>query len=144
MKPGIPAATGVLVGLLIAGCASDDYGSSGSVRTSSTIYYGSGGWYNYPYYYYDDPDYVVVPPDRIERPGARPENPIAEVPPGGALKPGQLPAQRPVQRPGVETRPSAPSRMPSAQPRTSRPAARPSIPSRPRGGGFSRGGGRRR
>lgn len=143
MKPGIPAATGVLLGLLIAGCASDDYGSSGSVRTSSTIYYGSGGWYDYPYYY-DDPDYVVVPPDRIERPGARPENPIAEVPPGGALKPGQLPAQRPAQRPGVETRPSAPSRMPSAQPRTSRPAARPSIPSRPRGGGFSRGGGRRR
>jgi hypothetical protein len=133
---------GVLTALL-AGCASDGYsGSSGSVSTHTAFYYGNP-WYDHPYYY-DDPDYVVVPPDSINRPGARPENPIAEVPPGDGLKPSQLPAQRPAQGPGVDTRPATSSRMPSAQPRTSRPSTRPSIPSRPRGGGFSRGGGRRR
>ncbi|WKZ13010.1 MAG: hypothetical protein QY320_03230 [Gammaproteobacteria bacterium] len=141
-----------LLGLAIAcvalftGCASDGgSGSSGSVSSHSAFYYGNP-WYNYPYYYYDDPDYVVVPPDTIERPGdrPRPEHPIAGVPPEGGARPGQLPAERPVQGTRPETRPSTSSRMPSAQPRTTRSYSRPSIPSRSRGGGMSRGGGRRR
>lgn len=137
--------------LYLAGCASDDYyGSPGAVSTHTSFYYGSG-WYDYPYYYYDDPDYVVTPPERPGDPGARPEHPIAGVPPGEAVKPGQLPSQRPVQGSTAEQRASARqpsatsrSRMPSARPRTSMSRSRPSIPSRPRGGGMSRGGGGRR
>lgn len=126
----------------LGGCASDDYaGSSGSVSSHTAFYYGSP-WYGNPYYYYDDPDYVVVPPDRPDQLPVRPENPIAELPPGERPRPTPLPAERP----RVEPLPSdrASSRMPKAQPRTSTPRARPSIPSAPRGGGFSRGGGRRR
>lgn len=118
-----------LLTLQLVGCSSNGSGSSGPVTSHSAIYYGSP-WYNQPYYYYDNPDYVVVPPDRP----LRPERPI------GPERPSQLPAERP--RAG--TLPSTSSRMPSAQPRTSRPSVRPSIPSRPRGGGMSRGGGRRR
>jgi hypothetical protein len=139
------------LGLWLAGCASDDYyGSPGSVSTHTSFYYGSG-WYDYPYYYYDDPDYIVTPPDRPIDPGARPENPIANVPPAEGAKPGQLPSPRPDDGPSASPRTptqksstTSRSRMPSAQPRSSTSRARPSIPSQPRGGGMSRGGGRRR
>lgn len=143
------AIAGLLAVCGLAGCASDDYyDSPGSVSTHTSFYYGSGGWYGYPYYYYDDPDYIVTPPDRPLDPGARPENPIAEVPPGERPRPTPLPAERPPsaeQLPKLQDRPadSSRSRMPSAKPRTSTPRSRPSIPSRPRGG-FSRGGGGRR
>jgi hypothetical protein len=132
--------------VLLAGCESSGGGYSGS-----SVYYGYGhSWYDNPNYWYDDPDYVVVPPPRPDqpiRPGARPENPIAPVPgEPGAVRPEQ-PIARPPQPVGPElsARDSAySSRMPTSQPRMSRPSSRPSIPSRPRGGGFRGGGGRRR
>ena len=129
---------------LLAGCESSDGGYS-----SSSVYYGYGhGWYDEPDYWYRDPDYVVVDPprpDRPIRPGTpRPENPIANVP----GEPGIVRPENPIAKPvGPELSPSDSayrSRMPASQPRMSRPSSRPSIPSRPRGGGFRGGGGRRR
>lgn len=131
----VAACLSVLV--FMAGCASDDYyGSGGPVSSHTSFYYGSG-WYDYPYYYYDDPEYVVEPPDRPDRPLTRPEHPIAGVPPGQGAGTEPRPSAR---QPSATSR----SRMPSARPRTSMQRSRPSIPSRPRGGGMSRGGGMRR
>lgn len=110
----------------LAGCASDDYGSSSSASVGTSFYYGAG-YYNYPYYGYGSPVYVVTPPDRPNGPGqgVHPEQPIAR-PPGASTKPAPSP------------QPSTSSRMPSAQPRTSSRSAGTSIPRTPRGGGMRR------
>jgi hypothetical protein len=134
--------------VLLSGCESS---GGGSGYSSSNVYYGYGhSWYDEPNYWYDDPDYVVVDPPRPDqpiRPGARPENPIANVPgEPGAVRPEQ-PIARPPQPVGPELSASESayrSRMPASQPRMSRPSSRPSIPNRSRGGGFRGGGGRRR
>lgn len=128
---------------LLAGCE-----SSGGGYSSNSVYYGYGhGWYDEPDYWYSDPDYVVVDPPRPEqpiRPGARPENPIANVPGEPDYGRPEKPIAKPV-GPELSPRDSAyRSRMPASQPRMSRSKSRPSIPSRSRGGGFKGGGGRRR
>lgn len=100
---------------LVAGCASDGYGSSSSV----SVGYGYGGYYG-PYYgggYYDPyPPVVVVPP------GERPERP-------GGERPTTLPAEvgGPSAKPAM-----APSRPSSASRPTSRPAPRPAPRPMPR------------
>jgi hypothetical protein len=117
--------------LAVSGCASsgdrDDGDYMGPIYPSSGMYYGSGDYYRY----YDDyPDYIVTPrppdntPERPEnRPGLKPEHPIA-YPPGN--RPATLPAR---------------SKNPSMSHQRVRA---PSIPTRSRPMGGRRGGGRRR
>ena len=69
-------------GLMLAastGCETTDGGGSANVG----MYYGVG-FYDPWYYggYYDDPDVIVTPPDRPNRPSdrPRPEHPIANSP----------------------------------------------------------------
>lgn len=125
---------------LFTGCESTD---SGSVSSSTTVYYGAAfydPWYYGDYDHDHDHDVIVSPPpsgggDRPPGVGdsrPRPEHPIAN-PPGSSRPPSasQLPSSRP---PSVSTRPSGGA---SARPT-------PSIPSAPRGGGGGRGGGGRR
>lgn len=121
--------------MLLAGCAADGYSSSSSVSVGYGFYYGHS-WYDNPYYWYGDPDYIVVPPDRPGEPGrpARPEHPIANPPAGN--RPETLPAPAPSARPAPTT--SGTSRMPSARPHMSSPSSRASIPRASRGGGMRR------
>jgi hypothetical protein len=124
--------------LAVFGCASDG-GSShysgdyiGPVYPSSGMYYGARD-----YYYYDDyPDYIVTPrppvdaPDQPDnRPGLRPEHPIAN-PPG--IRPGDRPGNRPS---------TLPAKRPSSA--SYQRARTPSIPTRARPSGGMRGGGMR-
>ena len=80
--------TAVLLGLS-TGCESTGGGS-----LSGSSYYGVG-FYDPWYYggYYDDPDIIVAPPDRPDRPDSRPhpEQPIAR-PPGGGARPTPMPS----------------------------------------------------
>jgi|SRR5436853_858256 len=135
------AAALLLVMSLFNGCETAD---SGSVSTSTSVYYGAAfydPWYHGDYDH--DHDVIVTPPPSGGgRPpgggegGPRPEHPIAQ-PPGGSERPpsaSQLPASRP---PSASTRPAGGA---SARPT-------PSIPSAPRAsprGGGGRGGGGRR
>src|SRR5687767_12674851 len=115
-----PAIALLLAMSLFTGCESSD---SGSVSSSSTVYYGAT--FHDPWYYGDydhDHDVIVTPPPGNRPDGGfapRPEHPIAN-PPGGS-------------------RPPSASQLPAS----SRPSARPmpSIPSTPRVA--HRGGGRR-
>ena len=129
---------------LFTGCESTD---SGSVNSSTAVYYGAtfyDPWYHGDYDH--DHDVIVTPPpaggsrppDGGSRPpdgggfAPRPEHPIA-LPPGGSQRPpsaSQLPSSRP---------PSA-SQLPASRPPSARPM--PSIPSTPRAA--PRGGGRGR
>jgi hypothetical protein len=135
----LAAALGLVIGLF-TGCESTD---SGSVSTSTSVYYGAAfydPWYHGDYDH--DHDVIVNPPPSGGGPpgggdgGLRPEHPIAN-PPGGSERPpsaAQLPAARP---PSAATRPAGGA---SARPT-------PSIPSTPRAtprGGGGRGGGGRR
>ena len=69
------AALVVLAVGLFSGCESNGGGS-----VSGSVYYGTG-FYDPWYYghYYDDPDIIVVPPDRPDAP-VRPSHPIAPTP----------------------------------------------------------------
>ena len=71
------------------GCESTD-GGGGNV--SGGVYYGVGmydPWY-YGGHYYDDPDIIVTPPDRPDRP-VSPEHPIAK-PPSTTPRPTPMPS----------------------------------------------------
>ncbi len=106
----------------------------GPVYPASGMYYGSQD-----YYYHDDyPDYIVTPRPPVDvpdgpdnRPGLRPEHPIAN-PPGS--------------RPGIAGTGRPRCRQTALRPCRSSGLAQPSIPSRsrPMGGGRRGGGGRRR
>ena len=70
----------LLASVILAGCASED---GGSTSVSAGVYYGVGiydPWYHGVYY--DDPDIIVTPPDRPDRPDSvpHPEHPIARPP----------------------------------------------------------------
>jgi predicted small secreted protein len=82
------------------GCESTDGGGS----VSGGVYYGVGMYdpFYYGSYYYDDPDIIVTPPDRPDRP-VHPEQPIAR-PPSSNVRPTPMP-----------TIPSAPRPMPRAR-----------------------------
>ena len=123
----LPSATAFLVVMsLFVGCESTD---SGSVNSSTAVYYGAAfydPWYHGDYDH--DHDVIVTPPpsggSRPPEGGGftpRPEHPIA-LPPGGSQRP-----------------PSA-SQLPASRPPSARPM--PSIPSTPRVA--PRGGGRGR
>ena len=83
-------ATCLLLALVLAaGCESTDGGGM-----ASSVYYGVG-FYDPWYYggYYNDPDIIVLPPDR-DRPNAspRPEQPIARPPGGGGVSARPMPS----------------------------------------------------
>jgi hypothetical protein len=133
----------VAAALVGSGCASDggshDNNSGdyiGPVYPASGMYYGS-----HDYYYHDEyPDYIVTPrppvdnPDTPDnRPGLRPEHPIANPPGTRPERPSTLPAERASSR----TRPTSMSQQ------RARTASIPSR-SRPMGSGRRGGGGRRR
>jgi hypothetical protein len=91
-----------VVGVLAVGTGCESTGGGTSV--SGGMYYGVGihdPWY-YGGHYYDDPDIIVVPPERPERPPERPVPPIAKPPP----------PTRPQPMPSI---PSTPRPMPRAR-----------------------------
>jgi hypothetical protein len=85
------AAVGILASALFTGCESED---GGGASVSGGVYYGVG-FYDPWYYggYYDDPDIIVTPPDRPDRPDTtpRPEHPIVK-PPVSTPSPRPMPS----------------------------------------------------
>jgi len=80
---------------MFSGCSSTDGGGS---NVSGGMYYGTG-FYDPWYYggYYDDPDIIVTPPTRPERPVA-PSQPIARPMPAPRPMPSIPSGPRPSMR----------------------------------------------
>jgi hypothetical protein len=97
------AAVGLLALGAFAGCESTDGGGAG---VSGSVYYGVG-FYDPWYYggYYDDPDIIVTPPPRPERPGPppRPERPTPPPRPTHPIAP--TPTPRPTPMPSIPRTP---------------------------------------